>query len=71
MSTLSAPPPSTPHTTSLKSGAEQIREHQKLQAEVFRRLHPRTYLERFLVEGIRPDARTALDFRDLSVNAGA
>ena len=42
----------------------------QLKAEVFRRLHPRAYLERFLAEGVRPDARTALDFRDVSVNAG-
>lgn len=42
-----------------------------LQAETFRRLHPRAYLERFLHEGFRPDAREVRDFRDVSVNVGA
>lgn len=38
--------------------------------ETFRRLHPRTYLERFLAEDIRPDGRGIGDFRDVSVNIG-
>lgn len=42
----------------------------ELQAETFRRLHPRTYLERFLNEGYRPDGREVGDFRDVSVNVG-
>lgn len=42
----------------------------ELQAETFRRLHPRAYLERFLNEGFRPDARETGDFRDVSVNVG-
>lgn len=41
-----------------------------LQAETFRRLHPRTYLERFLNEGFRPDSREVEDWRDVSVNVG-
>ncbi|KAL5527902.1 hypothetical protein ACEPAG_6703 [Sanghuangporus baumii] len=43
----------------------------ELQAETFRRLHPRAYLERFLNEGFRPDAREVGDFRDVSVNVGS
>ncbi|EJD01703.1 uncharacterized protein FOMMEDRAFT_88508 [Fomitiporia mediterranea MF3/22] len=43
----------------------------ELQAETFRRLHPRTYLERFLNEGFRPDGREVADFRDVSVNVGS
>ena len=41
-----------------------------LQAETFRRLHPRAYLERFLNEGFRPDGREIGDWRDASVNVG-
>lgn len=40
------------------------------QAETFRRLHPRAYLERFLAEGFRPDGREVGDWRDVSVNVG-
>ena len=40
---------------------------------LFRRLHPRPYLEKFLAEQVRPDGRT-LDssnaFRDASINQG-
>lgn len=42
-----------------------------LQAETFRRLHPRAYLERFLNEGFRPDGREIGDWRDASVNVGS
>ncbi|KAH8118854.1 ribosomal protein S5 domain 2-type protein [Phellopilus nigrolimitatus] len=42
-----------------------------LQAETFRRLHPRAYLERFLSEGFRPDGREKDDWRDVSVNVGS
>ena len=42
----------------------------ELQAETFRRLHPRAYLERFLSEGFRPDGREIADWRDVSVNVG-
>lgn len=40
-------------------------------AETFRRLHPRTYLSRFLAEHIRPDGREPSDSRDLSINVGS
>jgi exosome complex component RRP43 len=36
----------------------------------FQRLHPRTYLERFLAEGIRPDGREPGSWRNVSINAG-
>ena len=37
---------------------------------IFQRLHPRAYLERFLTEGIRPDAREPNAFRNLDINVG-
>lgn len=40
------------------------------QAETFKRLHPRAYLERFLAEGFRPDGREVDDWREVSVNVG-
>lgn len=38
--------------------------------QAFQRLHPKTYLERFLAEGIRPDGRESASWRNVSVNAG-
>jgi len=37
----------------------------------FQRLHPKTYLERFLEENVRPDGREFLEFRDCSINVGS
>ncbi|PAV21441.1 ribosomal S5 domain 2 [Pyrrhoderma noxium] len=54
-------------STSSSSNAQDI----ELQAETFRRLHPRAYLERFLSEGFRPDGREIADWRDVSVNVGS
>lgn len=42
----------------------------ELKASVFQRLHPRIYLERFLAENVRPDARDPAAFRDIGVNVG-
>ncbi|KAF8318120.1 hypothetical protein DL93DRAFT_2225871 [Clavulina sp. PMI_390] len=39
--------------------------------QAFQRLHPRTYLERFLAEGLRPDGREPSSWRNVSVNAGS
>ncbi|KLO14512.1 hypothetical protein SCHPADRAFT_903189 [Schizopora paradoxa] len=44
---------------------------ESLQATVFQRLHPRTYLSRFVEEGFRPDGRELGDWRDISVNVGS
>jgi hypothetical protein len=41
-----------------------------LRAQIFQRLHPRVYLERFIAENIRPDGRTFDEWRSVSVNAG-
>lgn len=41
-----------------------------MDAQAFQRLHPRTYLERFLAEGIRPDGREPGSWRNVSINAG-
>lgn len=40
-------------------------------AQVFRRLHPHAYLDRFLSEGFRPDGRTPEEWRDVFVNVGS
>ena len=40
------------------------------EAAIFKRLHPATYLRRFLAEGIRPDGRACDEFRSIAVNAG-
>ncbi|KAF7327752.1 Semialdhyde-dh domain-containing protein [Mycena kentingensis (nom. inval.)] len=42
-----------------------------LKAAVFQRLHPRTYLERFIAESYRPDGRQFDGWRDVSVNVGS
>lgn len=42
-----------------------------LKALTFQRLHPKTYLERFLAENVRPDGRDLDEWRDVSVNVGA
>jgi exosome complex component RRP43 len=55
----------TEHTDS--NSAEQ----ETLKALTFQRLHPKTYLQRFLAEdGLRPDGRTTEDWRSVSVNVG-
>ena len=46
-------------------------EQDALRALTFQRLHPRTYLERFLAEGVRPDGREPGAWRDVSVIVGA
>jgi len=42
-----------------------------LNAQIFQRLHPKAYLERFLAEQLRLDGREASDWRDLFVNVGS
>lgn len=39
-------------------------------AEVFKRLHPDEYLDRFLAQGYRPDGRKVDGWRDVSINIG-
>ena len=41
-----------------------------LRAQIFQRLHPHAYLERFLAEGVRPDGREPREWRDVFVNVG-
>jgi len=41
-----------------------------LRAQIFQRLHPRVYLERFIAEKFRPDGRTFDEWRKVSVNVG-
>ncbi|KAI9633658.1 ribosomal protein S5 domain 2-type protein [Dioszegia hungarica] len=40
-------------------------------AAVFKRLHPASYLARYLAEGYRADGRKVGEWRDVSVNAGS
>ncbi|VDB85443.1 unnamed protein product [Peniophora sp. CBMAI 1063] len=46
-------------------------ELERLQALTFQRLHPHTYLERLLAEGVRSDGRLPHEWRDISVNVGS
>ncbi|TBU28684.1 ribosomal protein S5 domain 2-like protein [Dichomitus squalens] len=46
-------------------------EQDALKALTFQRLHPKTYLERFLAENVRPDGRDFDEWRDISVNVGS
>ncbi|QRW16551.1 3' exoribonuclease family domain-containing protein [Rhizoctonia solani] len=41
-----------------------------LEASTFQRLHPRTYFERFIAEGFRPDGRKVDAWRDVRINVG-
>ena len=45
-------------------------EQDALKALTFQRLHPKTYLERFLAENVRPDGRDLGEWRDISLNVG-
>ncbi|GAB1519547.1 hypothetical protein RhiTH_002615 [Rhizoctonia solani] len=42
-----------------------------LEASTFQRLHPRTYFERFIAEGFRPDGRKVDAWRDVRINVGS
>lgn len=52
------------------TGIQESEELIALKASTFKRLHPRAYLERFLVEGYRPDGRVPSAFRDTTANVG-
>lgn len=39
-------------------------------AAVYQRLHPASYLSRYLAKEYRPDGRSLLEWRDVSINAG-
>ena len=57
-------------SSSLSSGSSSA-EQDALKALTFQRLHPKTYLERFIAENVRPDGRNLDEWRDISVNVGA
>jgi len=42
-----------------------------IKAQIFQRLHPRSYLERYISEDVRPDGRGFEDWREVSVNVGS
>ena len=54
-------------TSSSSDSAEQ----DALKALTFQRLHPKTYLERFLAEDVRPDGRDFDEWRDISLIVGS
>lgn len=57
--------------TSIEPEASSSRtQTQAEKAEIFKRLHPDEYLERFLAQGYRPDGRTVDGWRDVSINTG-
>ncbi|KAL4072183.1 ribosomal protein S5 domain 2-type protein [Scleroderma citrinum] len=46
-------------------------ESDTLRAQIFQRLHPHAYLDRFLIEGVRPDGRAPDEWRDVFINVGS
>ena len=52
------------------SSSSSSAEQDALKALTFQRLHPKTYLERFLAENVRPDGRDLDEWRDISLNVG-
>ncbi|KAI0638638.1 ribosomal protein S5 domain 2-type protein [Trametes polyzona] len=53
------------------SSSSSSAEQDALKALTFQRLHPKTYLERFLSENVRPDGREFDEWRNVSVNVGS
>ena len=44
--------------------------HRKMDASIYQRLHPHTYLQRFLERGVRTDGRGVDDWRSVGINTG-
>jgi len=57
-------------TSTATDNGPAINTQDHLKALTFQRLHPRTYLERFLQEDVRPDGRAFGGWRDVSMNVG-
>jgi exosome complex component RRP43 len=57
-------------TTTVIDHGPAINTQEHLKALTFQRLHPRTYLQRFLQEDVRPDGRAFAGWRDISMNVG-
>ncbi|KZV76138.1 hypothetical protein PENSPDRAFT_570425 [Peniophora sp. CONT] len=55
----------------MASSSASATELERLKTLTFQRLHPHTYLERLLAEGVRPDGRLPHEWRDVSVNVGS
>ncbi|KAH9482180.1 Exosome complex component RRP43 [Psilocybe cubensis] len=68
---LPLPPPHPPTSSALALAHLTQEEHDALQAAVFQRLHPRLYLERYVSERVRPDARLFGEGRGVSVDVGS
>lgn len=59
-------------TTAPLNGSQQLSEEElRISAATFKRLHPRTYLERFLSSHVREDGRSFPGWRRVSVVPGA
>lgn len=56
--------------SSSSSSSMSAPESDALRAQIFQRLHPHAYLDRFLAEGFRPDGREPREWRDVFVNVG-
>ncbi|KAF9225023.1 hypothetical protein BS17DRAFT_779465 [Gyrodon lividus] len=50
---------------------KQAPQSDALRAQIFQRLHPHAYLDRFLAEGVRPDGREPTEWREVFVNVGS
>ncbi|KAI0329643.1 hypothetical protein GY45DRAFT_1324779 [Cubamyces sp. BRFM 1775] len=53
------------------SASSDAAEQDALKALTFQRLHPKTYLERFLAEDVRPDGRDFDEWRNISLIVGS
>ncbi|KAL0569786.1 hypothetical protein V5O48_012178 [Marasmius crinis-equi] len=58
-------------TTAASTSSLSNTQNEALKAAIFQRLHPRVYLERFLLEKIRPDGRVEDEWRDIDINVGS
>ena len=41
-----------------------------LNAEIFRQIYPKEYLDRFIQKNLRPDGRHLQEFREISITTG-
>lgn len=57
--------------TAAEAGPSNAPVAQVSAAQVFKRLHPRSYLAQYLDSGYRPDGRKVGEWRDVSVVPGA
>ncbi|PFH48998.1 hypothetical protein AMATHDRAFT_148629 [Amanita thiersii Skay4041] len=73
MSITTAPIPATSAAAATPFSTSSLpqEEQDELKAAIFKRLHPRVYLERFVAENVRPDGREFGEWRPVSVDVGS